>query len=105
MNWVSSWGTGLFLGLFLSISTAGEQSLLVAQAPTVVVTNANFIACKEPRPEICYEVYAPVCAVRKVQAHCSLAPCLSTEQKTYANDCQACSDQKVLGFANGGECA
>ena len=78
MNWVSPWGIGPCLGLFLSISTAGEQSLLVAQAPTVVVTNANFIACKEPRPEICYEVYAPVCAVRKVQVQCTLAPCLNT---------------------------
>ena len=104
MNWVSSWGTGLFLGLFLSISTADEQ-LLAPRMPTVVVTNANFVACKEPRPEICYEVYAPVCAVRKVQVQCTLAPCLNTEQKTYANDCQACSDRKVLGFAVGGECS
>ena len=104
MNWVSSGGAGLLLGLFLSVSTA-DQPLLLPKVPTVVVTNANFIACKEPRPEICYEIYAPVCAVRKVQLQCSLAPCLNTEQKTYANDCQACSDNKVLGFAHGGECS
>lgn len=105
MNWVSSGGAGLCLGLFLSISIAGESSLIRSKSPTVVVTNANFIACKEPRPEICYEVYAPVCAIRKVQVQCTLAPCFNTEQKTYANDCQACSDSKVLGFANGGECS
>ncbi|TXH69448.1 MAG: hypothetical protein E6Q83_08450 [Thiothrix sp.] len=104
MNWVSSGGAGLCLGLFLSISTA-DQPLLLPKVPTVVVTNANFVACKEPRPEICYEVYAPVCAIRKLATQCTLAPCLNTEQKTYANDCQACSDRKVLGFAQGGECS
>lgn len=104
MNWLSSGGAGLLLGLLLSVSAA-DQALLLPKVPTVVVTNANFVACKEPRPEICYEVYAPVCAVRKVQRQCHLAPCLNTEQKTYANDCQACSDHKVLGFAQGGECS
>ena len=104
MNWVGSWGTGLCLGLFLSIGTADEQ-LLAPRMSIAVVTNTNFVACKEPRPEICYEVYAPVCAVRKVQVQCTLAPCLNTEQKTYANDCQACSDRKVLGYASGGECS
>lgn len=104
MNWVSSTGVGLLLGVFLSSSIADEL-LFIPQISRVLVTNTNFVACKEPRPEICYEIYAPVCAVRKVQIQCSLAPCQNTEQKTYTNDCQACSDHKVLGFAHGGECS
>lgn len=104
MNGVSSGGVGLLLGLFLSISTADEP-LFVPKIPTVLVTKANFVTCKEPRPEICYEVYAPVCAVRKRSVQCRLAPCLNTEQQTYPNDCEACSDHKVLGFVTGGECA
>lgn len=103
MNWVSSSGAGLLFGLFLNIGIADEA--LLPKMPTVMVTSANFVKCKEPRPEICYEVYAPVCAVRKIQLQCTLAPCLHTEQKTYANDCQACSDNKVMGFASGGECS
>ncbi|HPY39891.1 MAG TPA: hypothetical protein PLM98_05200 [Thiolinea sp.] len=104
MNWVSSWGAGLLFGLFLQATLADEQ-LLLPKSPTIVVTSSNLVSCKEPRPEICYEVYAPVCAVRKVQVQCTLAPCLNIEQKTYANDCQACSDHKVVGFASGGECS
>lgn len=103
MNWASSWGAVLLFGLFLSTGVADES--LLPKMPTVVVTSANFVQCKEPRPEICYEVYAPVCAVRKVHVQCTLAPCLNTEQKTYVNDCQACSDHRVLGFASGGECS
>lgn len=105
MNWVSSGGIGLLLGgLLLGISTADEL-LLVPNIPKVQVTHVNFISCKEPRPEICYEVYAPVCAVRKRSIQCNAAPCLNTEQQTYSNDCEACSDHKVIGFVAGGECA
>lgn len=82
---------------------AGEMVAL-PQTPTVLVTANNFVACKNPRPEICYEVYAPVCAVRETKMRCIVAPCAATEQISYPNDCNACADPQVIGFASGGEC-
>lgn len=48
-----------------------------------------FQQCREPRPEICYEVFAPVCAT------------LTGQRATYQNDCKACADPKVQGFVPG----
>ncbi len=66
---------------------------------------ANMVAfqqCREPRPEICYEVFAPVCAqVTDPLIRCVNAPCPSTLQATYVNDCKACADPKVQGFTAG----
>lgn len=58
--------------------------------------------CHEPRPEICYEVFAPVCAqLHDPQVRCVNAPCPSTRQATYVNDCKACADPQVQGFVPG----
>ena len=105
MNWVRSCGASLLIaGLFGGLNVRADESVFPPKIPTVKVSNANFIRCNEPRPEICYEIHAPVCAVRKLNVQCRITPCVDTEQKTYANDCQACSDQQVIGFAQGGEC-
>ncbi len=64
----------------------------------------GFVQCHTPRPEICYELYAPVCAARDNGLRCITAPCPSAEQATYGNDCKACSDPRVMGFVPGGEC-
>jgi hypothetical protein len=52
----------------------------------------TFTACREPRPEICYEIYAPVCA--------SLNTGMPV-QVTFSNDCTACTDPQVRGFVQG----
>lgn len=64
----------------------------------------NFVRCNTPRPEICYELYQPVCAVRDTGVRCVTTPCPSTEKVTYSNDCKACADPSVLGFQRGGDC-
>ncbi len=64
----------------------------------------SFVQCSTPRPEICYELYQPVCATRDSGLRCVTTPCPATEIVAYANDCKACADPAVLGFVNGGAC-
>lgn len=94
------------VGLSAGETAATDKVAAAAGAnPPVSLTGAEgFVQCKDPRPEICYEVFSPVCAVRDTGVRCITTPCPSTEQATYGNDCQACSDKRVLGFQPGGEC-
>jgi len=64
------------LSLFLSLTLAGEE--------------AN--VCKNPRPEMCAQVYQPVCATLS-----------DGSQKQYSNNCTACSDSNVETWIEG-EC-
>ncbi len=101
------WSSVVMVGLELVMSSpsfavevvsdlVGTPSPIMAFMPhpaSIRVTerlNTSFIACREPRPEICYETDAPVCAVSKTQAHL-----------TYVNDCKACADPSVKGFILG----
>ncbi|MGR9099908.1 MAG: hypothetical protein ACU826_05005 [Gammaproteobacteria bacterium] len=63
--------------------------------------NRNIVRCEEPRPQICTQEYLPVCALRDTGIRCVTTPCDSTEWKTYANGCGACSDPKVEGYIPG----
>lgn len=58
-------------------------------------------ACEEPRPEVCIQIYAPVCAQRDTGIRCVTTPCPSAEPREYPNGCEACRDPKVLSFAPG----
>lgn len=62
----------------------------------------ELVLCKNPRPEICYEVYSPVCAIRDTKKHCLAEPCLP--QQTFSNDCKACAEADVIGFLPSGKC-
>lgn len=93
----------LFCGL-LSLFPLSGCSRSNAQDTLATSTTANtFIACREPRPEICYEIYAPVCATRDSGIRCVTTPCPSQKQVVYANDCKACADPQVKGYV-AGEC-
>jgi hypothetical protein len=61
------------------------------------------VMCKDPRPEMCPQIYDPVCATRDTGIRCITAPCPSSEQKTMGNACSACSDPKVSSYVKG-EC-
>ncbi|MEZ5537440.1 MAG: hypothetical protein R3F02_17695 [Thiolinea sp.] len=76
---------------------AGEQP----PADSAERVSDSLVRCTTPRPEICYELYQPVCAVRDTGVRCVTTPCPSTEKITYANDCKACADPKVFGFQRG----
>lgn len=92
--------------LLLAAMSAGAQSGADETAPGNAVTAAGsqFVRCSTPRPEICYELYQPVCAVRDNGVRCVTTPCPATEKATYGNDCKACADPAVYGFQRGGDC-
>ena len=91
-------GMLLFGWLLLVVSLSGCSRSDAANAPA-----PPFQQCQEPRPEICYEVFAPVCASLVDPAkRCVTTPCPSSRQATYTNDCKACADSRVQGFTPGG---
>ncbi|MBV1916254.1 MAG: hypothetical protein KUG72_12770 [Pseudomonadales bacterium] len=47
----------------------------------------QLVLCNDPRPQICTMIYQPVCGTLE-----------GGSQKTYASDCTACSDTKVIGY-------
>lgn len=57
--------------------------------------------CTTPRPDMCAEIYMPVCAVRDTGIRCVTTPCDSTERVDYPNACSACSDPDVLSYSQG----
>ena len=59
------------------------------------------VQCMNPRPEICTREYNPVCATKDNGVRCVTTPCPSTEEKTYATGCTACSDPQVIHYQPG----
>lgn len=81
--------------LLIASCTVQQQAQLQSQ-PSPQKT--DFKECPEQRPQICTREYMPVCATRDAGVRCLTAPCPSREQKTYSNGCEACADNKVLGY-------
>jgi len=69
-------------------------------APTADVPPAaageEFVACTDPRPQLCTMQYDPVCG--------RVGDGDDATWKTYASDCSACGDPAVSGYRAGGEC-
>ena len=57
--------------------------------------------CEEPRSPACTKDYRPVCASFDTGVRCVTTPCPATTEKTYANACMACADEKVVGYVDG----
>jgi hypothetical protein len=64
----------------------------------------ELINCPENRPEVCTQIYQPVCGLVDTGIRCITTPCPSAEYKTFGNACTACSDVDVTGYVEG-ECA
>lgn len=82
-------------------------SLVVGCSSAEVETPAAesvYIACSDPRPEICTREFVPVCASRDTGIRCVTTPCDSSEWVTSSNACTACSDPLVYGH-RAGACA
>lgn len=92
----------VFVGILSACVQLGATEREVNTEP--VVKEDGFVQCSAPRPEICYELYQPVCATRDNGVRCVTTPCPSTDVATYSNDCKACADPAVQGFFNGGAC-
>ncbi len=74
--------------------------LLLNACSTATQAPVSMVECTEPRPQMCAEIYQPVCAKRDTGVRCVTTPCASTEWVTKGNACSACSDKKVFGFVN-----
>jgi hypothetical protein len=64
-------------------------------------SSPGYVACEEPRPEICTHEYRPVCASVDTKIRCITAPCPSTGPREYPNGCAACTDHDVFGYVPG----
>ena len=60
-----------------------------------------YVACDDPRPEVCTKEYDPVCAQVDNGIRCITQPCPSEDRRTYGNACDACADPRVYGYALG----
>lgn len=89
------------VGLLATLITCvGACSPEVAAGPSGD-SAASYIACQDPRPEVCTREYRPVCAQRDTGVRCVTTPCDSSEWVSRSNACTACSDPKVLGYRPG----
>ena len=78
-----------------TVGRAGLAGLLVAAAASACSVRGlpeKAQVCRDPRPEVCTAIYAPVCAFRLAEG---LPPA------TYASGCSACADPMVAGFVEG----
>jgi hypothetical protein len=72
--------------------------------PTPPGMQPGFTQCQSPRSQMCTREYRPVCGHVDTGIRCVTAPCPSEKHKTYSNGCEACADEKVIGFELG-DCA
>lgn len=80
------------------------QNVPVHNSSAPIILSQISSECQEPRPEMCIQVYEPVCALKDTGLHCVKAPCDGvTEWVTFSNACHACGDKSVRGFRDG-EC-
>ncbi|HRJ54001.1 MAG TPA: hypothetical protein PLE99_14680 [Candidatus Thiothrix moscowensis] len=97
----------LLIGSMLLAFSLSGCSRSDAQEPDISAIKGQgsgdngFVTCQNPRPEICYEIYAPVCASKDTGIRCVTTPCPSEEQVMFSNDCTACADPKVRGYVAG----
>lgn len=89
------------LALGCPATPPGAETSPGPTAPGEVVSEPEQQACGEPRPELCVQLYDPVCAQRDTGVRCVTTPCDSTEPREYPNGCEACRDAKVLSYAPG----
>ncbi len=79
-----------FIALLLSVSVHAHEHGSHQKA--------EYTLCPEERSQMCTREYRPVCA--SVEVHCFKAPCPAIK-RTYANGCEACANEHVLGFVPG----
>lgn len=65
--------------------------------------NSEWMMCPEQRPEMCAQIYQPVCGIMDTGVRCVTTPCPSSTQKTFGNACTACAEIRVSQYRDG-EC-
>ena len=91
---------GLVVGILALIAGCGDSSSESKAAPTAEQVDAalpsGFVACPEPRGDMCTADYDPVCGWRTVVDSPG-----EYERQTFSNGCTACTDAAVSGFVAG----
>lgn len=90
--WVT-FGPRVHLGAFAAISLFAVALACTTQEAANPPSAPLETICKEPRPQMCPEIYQPVCGVTA-----------DGGKLTYPNSCQACAHASVLRWTPG-ECA
>ena len=97
----------LLLGCAVAISGCKDDSATSKESNTqsdeLQSGTENYVNCPEVRPEMCTQMYDPVCGLMDSGIRCITTPCPSVIHKTFGNACTACSDEKVTGYVDG-EC-
>jgi hypothetical protein len=81
-----------FLALPLIVGCTAPPGAAQEAPPQPKLTVAADKFCSEPRPEMCMELYQPVCGFTK-----------DGTAKTYSNSCHACANHDVVRYTPG-EC-
>jgi hypothetical protein len=76
----------------LVLCAAGSAACFAQEPPQPKLTVPAGKFCTDPRPEMCMEVYQPVCGFTKDGA-----------SHTYSNSCHACAKPEVVRYTPG-EC-
>lgn len=94
--------------LFASLLISACQDRHEQDAPTETINpqeeSQSLNQCPENRPDVCTQIYQPVCGLVDTGIRCITTPCPSAEFKTFGNACTACSDTNVTGYHEG-ECS
>ena len=80
---VATFMSALFF--LLAACSGTQQAAQVSSAETA--DGVNVVACSEPRPEMCAQIYLPVCGQH-----------VDGTQQTYPNACDACAQASVTGY-------
>lgn len=86
---------------FVALSGACAAADAPQLPPSQPASSQPYVACSNPRPEICTREYRPVCAQVDTGKRCVTVPCDSSVNETRGNACSACSDPKVVGYRAG----
>lgn len=70
--------------LFIATACATNTATIPKESP---ISPVGYVACQDPRPEICTMEYMPVCAYAK-----------NGTQYTAGNKCSACGDKEINGY-------
>ncbi len=79
--------TALALGAMAVLLLAGGTAAPEPQQSRKTGDSPDLVQCTQPRPQMCIELYLPVCAELR-----------DGTQRTYPSGCSACSDANVAGY-------
>ena len=93
----------LLLCFFISACQEKSEQAQTDKSEQTEESMQTLIQCPDNRPEVCTQIYQPVCGLVDTGIRCITTPCPSAEYKTFGNACTACSDKNVTGYSEG-EC-